>query len=378
MERCFTTMIEGLTALILLSTASLIQTAEVPHPISLTVVEVGGNVTLQCMVSKDDRFFRWYKQSLGYMVQTVATQTYNQQKLVGQFNNSRFQVTEGYNEYSLTIRNVSKEDEATYFCQNGTVYSLTLAKGTFLAVNDCNQQKSFYVKQNPETELVQSGKSVALQCAPLSKNKENTDQCPGEHSVYWFRAGSGESHPSIIYTQNRSDEREEKSCVYSLSKTIQDTSDTGTYYCAVVTCGEILFGDGAKVEIRQLDPVVFVLGALLVCCVTVIAVLIFYMNRSRVCERCKGTMRASHNPGHDKSTVDWSNDLDGEAEAVNYIALNFSTRKVKRERKKRESPPDCVYSTVRADYHTQHHPSLQAEHGLCIGSQVSSEGFSLA
>ncbi|XP_044219174.1 uncharacterized protein LOC122990118 [Thunnus albacares] len=152
---------------------------------------------------------------------------------------------------------------------------------------DCNQQKSFYVKQNPKTESVQSGKSVTLQCSLLSKNKENTDQCPGEHSVYWFRAGLGESHPSIIYTQNRSDEREKKSCVYSLSKTIQDTSDTGTYYCAVVTCGEILFGEGAKVEIRQLDPVVFVLGALLVCCVTVIAVLIFYMNRSRVCERCK-------------------------------------------------------------------------------------------
>ncbi|XP_042274195.1 uncharacterized protein LOC121901469 [Thunnus maccoyii] len=360
-------MIEGLTALILLSTAffvclfssALIQTAEVPHPISLTVVEVGGNVTLQCPVSeKEDVFFNWYKQSLGYMVQTVAARTYNQQKLVGQFDNSRFQVTQGYNEYLLTIRNVSKEDEATYFCQNGTAYSLTLAEGTFLAVNDRNQQKSFYVKQSPETESVQWGKSVTLQCSLLSKNKENTDQCPGEHSVYWFRAGSGESHPSIIYSQNRSDDQDEKSCVYSLSKTIQDTSDTGTYYCAVVTCGEILFGEGAKVEIRQLDPVVFVLGALLVCCVTVIAVLVFYMNRSRVCERCKGTMSASHNPGHDKSTVDQSNDLDGEAEAVNYVALNFSTRKVKRERKKRESPPDCVYSTVRADYHTQHHPSL--------------------
>ena len=37
-----------------------------------------------------------------------------------------------------------------------------------------------------------------------------------------------------------------------------------------------------------LDPVVLVLGALLVCCVTVIAVLIFYINMRRVCEHCKG------------------------------------------------------------------------------------------
>ncbi len=104
------------------------------------------------------------------------------------------------------------------------------------------------VKQRPETASVQPGGSVTLQCSLLSKNKEKV-QCPGEQSVYWFRPGSGESHPSIIYThRNSSDEQEERSCVYSLSKTIQNSSDAGTYYCAVVTCGEILFGEGTKVE----------------------------------------------------------------------------------------------------------------------------------
>ncbi|XP_044219173.1 immunoglobulin kappa light chain-like [Thunnus albacares] len=273
-------MIEGLTALILLSTASLIQTAEVPHPISFTVVKVGGNVTLQCPVSeKEGKFFHWYKQSLGYMVQTVATRTYTQIKLVGQFENSRFQVTEGYAEYFLTIRNVSKEDEATYFCQNGTAYSPTFGEGTFLAVNDLNQQASFYVKQSPETASVQLGDALTLQCSLLSKNKENTDLCPDEHSVYWFRAGSGDSRPGIIYTKkDRSDEHVERSCVYSLSKTIQDSSDTGTYYCAVVTCGEILFGLGVQVEInsgQEWDPIIIVLGILLAVCVAVIAILVY-------------------------------------------------------------------------------------------------------
>ena len=117
---------------------------------------------------------------------------------------------------------------------------------SFLNHADRNQQKSVYVKQNPVTASVQPGDSVTFECSLLSKNKENPDQCPG---VYWFRSGSGETHPSIIYTQrNISDEQEKRSCFYRLSKTIRNSSDDGTYYCAVVTCGEILFGEGTQVE----------------------------------------------------------------------------------------------------------------------------------
>ncbi|XP_042349199.1 uncharacterized protein LOC121948028 [Plectropomus leopardus] len=270
-------MIGGLAALIL-STMSVIQTAEVPHYISLIEVELGGNVTLQCPVSeREDRLFHWYKQSLGRMVQTVATGIFTQQKLSAEFTNPRFNVTEGKAQYFLIITNISKEDEATYFCQKGTAYSQSFVSGVFLAVNDHTQLKSHYLKQSPETESVQLGDSVNLQCSLLSKNEENTDECPGEHRVYWFRSGSGGTHPSIIYTH--SEEREERSCFYSLTKTIQSSSDTGTYYCAVVTCGEILFGEGTKVETRQhWDPVVSILSILLALCVIVIAILIFSRN----------------------------------------------------------------------------------------------------
>ncbi|XP_039975752.1 uncharacterized protein LOC120785258 isoform X2 [Xiphias gladius] len=271
-------MIGRLAAVILLGIVSLIQTAEVPHQIPLIVVELGGNATLQCPVSeREGKFFHWYKQAPGYMVQTVATGTYSKQTLSGQFENPRFSVTEGDSQYLLTIRNVIKEDEATYFCQSGTAYSQSFANVIFLAVNDWNQQKYVHVKQRPETASVQLGNTVTLRCSLLSEDMEARVQCPGEHSVHWFRAGSGELHPGIFYThRNRSDEQEGRSCAYSLSKTIQDSSDTGTYYCAVVTCGEILFGEGTKVETRsKLDPVVFVLGVLLALCVIVIAILIF-------------------------------------------------------------------------------------------------------
>ncbi|XP_053179648.1 uncharacterized protein LOC128362823 [Scomber japonicus] len=349
-------MIVELTALTLLTAVSLIQTAEVPHLISLTVVEVGNNVTFHCKVSDRGDFFHWYKQPLGEMGQLVASGL-NTITFSDQFKESRFNITKERDHSSLTIRNISKEDEATYFCQNGTAFTPSLSNGTFLAVNDSKQQKSVNVKQSPETASVQLGDTLTFQCSLLSENTtKNTDQCPGERSVYWFRAGSEGFHPGVGYThRNRSDERGERSCVYSLSKTIQNSSDTGTYYCAVVTCGQILFGEGTKVDTRsKLDPVVVVLAAMLACCVAVNAVLLFYIKGRRVCDNSKGATGASHNSGHNKSTVDQSNNLDGETEAVNYAAVDFSIRKVKRGNKKRsEYKQDSVYADVRSDYHSQ-------------------------
>ncbi|XP_026185563.1 uncharacterized protein LOC113144070 [Mastacembelus armatus] len=354
-------MVDRLAALILLGTAYLIQTAEVAHLLPFTVVEAGDNFTFMCQVpGKDVKFLFWYKQSLGHMIQTVAVLGLGKVTVSEEFKDSRFTVTQQQDQYFLNIRNVSKEDEATYLCQSGAMYTSSITNGTFLAVKDPNEQKTVYVKQTPETESVQLGDSVTLQCSLLSKNKENSVQCPGEHSVHWFRPRSGRFGPGVIYThRNRSNEPEERSCIYSWSKTIQDSSDAGTYYCAVVTCGQILFGEGTTVDTRclsesgsEVDPVVLVLGVLLVCCVTVIAGLIFYINHRKACGLCIGSATVTH----DKSTENHSNDLHDEVKAANYAALDFSTSRVNRG-KRRQSPQDCVYSVVRADYNQQH-PSL--------------------
>ncbi|XP_029297571.1 uncharacterized protein LOC115014686 [Cottoperca gobio] len=340
-------MIGRLAALILLSTASLIQTAEVPHQISSTVVELGDNLTLSCSFSENEAgLFYWYKIKFGYMVQTVASGTLKSIKLQGQFDNSRFEVTNLNAQYVLNIRNVNKEDEATYFCLAGSAYIMKLINGTLLAVNDHkNVQKSVLVKQSPETESVRPGDSVTLQCSLLSTDKENADQCPGEHDVYWFRSGSGGSHPSIIYTH--SDEQKERSCVYSLSTTIQNSSDAGTYYCAVVTCGQILFGEGTKVETKQkLDPLLIVLVMLLACCLIGIAALIISRNQKPVCEHCKG--KASNRAQRARSAEDQPTNVDGEVQ-LNYVVLDFPSQKAKRWRNNRELPQDCLYSGT-SDY----------------------------
>ncbi|XP_068571635.1 uncharacterized protein [Cebidichthys violaceus] len=334
-------MITGLAALILLSTLSLVQTADVPHQISWTVLELGDNLTLSCTFLENEvGLFFWYKLKFGYMVQTVAVGTYSKITLEEQFDKSRFSVTKVNDQYVLDIRNVSKEDEATYFCQAGSAYMMKIINGTLLAVKDFkNQQRSFYVKQSPETESVQPGDSVTLQCSLLSMNKENRVQCPDEHRVYWFRSGSGESHPGLIY--NNSDKQKGRSCDYSLSKTIQ-TSDAGTYYCAVATCGEILFGEGTKVETKpELYTSLIVVGTLLGCCVIVIAALIISRNQKPVCKHCKG--EASNHAQHDRSAEDQPSN-DGEAAAVNYAALDFPSRGARRWKNNRELPQECLYS----------------------------------
>ena len=107
------------------------------------------------------------------------------------------------------------------------------------------------VQQPTASDPVRPGDLKTLQCSVLSDSETKT--CPGDHSVFWFRVGSDKSHPNILYTDgNRRDECEDrsdtqKSCVHHFSKKVS-SSDAGTYYCAVATCGEILFGNGAKVE----------------------------------------------------------------------------------------------------------------------------------
>uniref|UniRef100_A0A8C8GBH4 Ig-like domain-containing protein n=1 Tax=Oncorhynchus tshawytscha TaxID=74940 RepID=A0A8C8GBH4_ONCTS len=201
------------------------------QPTPVMVAELGGTVTLTCLSSDESvTRFNWFKQSFGQEPLLMASSLY-----VGQ-----------------------DRDSATYYCSTAAIYELTYGDRTVLFVkvmNTCyslssdSESNIMSVLQQPVSESVQPGDSVTLNCTI------HTETCAGEHSVLWFRHGSGESRPGIIYTHgNWSDQCEkstetEKSCIYNLPKRNLSLSDAGTYYCAVASCGEILFGNGTKLDI---------------------------------------------------------------------------------------------------------------------------------
>uniref|UniRef100_A0A3B4HDH9 Ig-like domain-containing protein n=1 Tax=Pundamilia nyererei TaxID=303518 RepID=A0A3B4HDH9_9CICH len=147
---------------------TLTETNEVPQQISLTVAKPGDNVTLTCALSGSDQgLFYWYKLNFGYMVQIVAEGSFD--KILFQKNNSRFSATKVGNVLSLIIRNVSKKDEATYFCQAGSSFSMRFKNGTIVAVNGKVFNAILCLSVTPtdpktrEVEPVHLGNAVTLQ-----------------------------------------------------------------------------------------------------------------------------------------------------------------------------------------------------------------------
>lgn len=110
------------------------QNEDAVQKIPLSVVKPGDNVTLTCQIPDYVTAFYFYKLKFGYIAQTVAG-GYNEVSLHGQFKTSRFTATKEDFLYRLVIRNVSKEDEATYLCQEGSAYKMSFTNGTVLIVD---------------------------------------------------------------------------------------------------------------------------------------------------------------------------------------------------------------------------------------------------
>ncbi|XP_046880229.1 LOW QUALITY PROTEIN: uncharacterized protein LOC124470411 [Hypomesus transpacificus] len=337
---------------LLLSQQYLIQSEDVHQHIPLTTAEHGGTITLQCVISEEDRMLYWYKQTIGHLPQRVADEMKFQE--TSSLSGKRISAKMVGSNYDLNIQNLTSSDEGIYICQTGTVYGMNFRNGTFVTVRGNHLQRTGYqtVLQQPESEPVHPGDSVTLQCSVLSESST------GQHSVFWFRAGAGESHPGLLYTQgDRSEECEKRpetpsptrSCVYSLSKNNLNSSDSGTYYCAVATCGEILFGNGTILDVKEpaVDVLVIVLGVSLAVCVVLIIILICTRKalevNSNECDFHRTVSVTCH--GHDKTTAEQSSGQEGED--LNYAALQFSEMKGKRGRRKRETPQESVYSDVR-------------------------------
>ncbi|XP_033996883.1 uncharacterized protein LOC117491124 isoform X2 [Trematomus bernacchii] len=228
----------------------------------VTTVQLGESATLTCALPNTElkrNDLRWYKQSAGETLTLIVTLLESSKpKFAPGFSDSKLEVNTGNNLSTLTIRRTIPEDEGMYHCLIEDWIRNPGWSGTYLLLKGNTQRTLDYSVQWPTlSDPAPQENSMTLQCSVLSKSKNKT--CPGDISVFWFRAGSNKSHPSIIYSDGRRQEECEKlpdtqkSCVYRSSKNFS-SSDAGTYYCAVATCGEILFGDVTHPQLGIENP----------------------------------------------------------------------------------------------------------------------------
>ncbi|XP_070818319.1 uncharacterized protein [Chaetodon trifascialis] len=276
--------------------------------ISVTTVQLGDPVTFTCLfrdLESNNVRVKWYKQTVGDTLRLITTLMKSTESPTFErgFPPSRFDANHSSIMSALTILETVEEDEAVYHC--GIIaWNKDQWSGTYLSVKGNIQRTTDYtVVQWPTvSDPVHPGDSVMLQCSVRSDSGKTS--CPGEHSVLWFGVRSDKSHPNIIYADgNRTDDCDKepdahsltKSCVYSFSKNIS-SSDGGTYYCAVATCGEILFGDGTKVDIEgtgfwSFDDlhadgmILFLMSTVLAISLVVIGILIYAIKKNK-CDNC--------------------------------------------------------------------------------------------
>ncbi|XP_013129969.2 uncharacterized protein LOC100690577 [Oreochromis niloticus] len=303
---------------------------------------VGDNVTLRCFYEGDvAAMFYWYKQTLGQKPKLISS--FYKHDINGTFNgefknNPRFSLDSKNGKNHLTISNIQMSDSATYYCISCYAYKFEFAEGTSIHVKGSGLNLQTSVHQL-SSATVEPGASLTLNCTV------HTGTCDEEHSVYWFKS-SEKSHPGLIYTDGGGNNRCERKtntqtnmCVYSLPIKSLNLSDKGMYYCAVASCGHILFGNGTKLDLEDEvtfpDFLVNVLSGALAFTITLsllMGFLLFKMNKESQA-RCS-----------DASTAN----AEGYRDADNLHYAAVQTQKFNRQRRQmNDTMNQCVYSSVR-------------------------------
>ncbi|XP_031144254.1 uncharacterized protein LOC116042270 [Sander lucioperca] len=310
-------------------------------------VKTGDKLTLQCFYEGDvaARLY-WFKQILGQKAKLISTffkynvnvTFHNEFK-----NNPRFTLDMENGKNHLTIKDLRPSDSATYYCIN-FLYTLDFSESIFVNVKGSDLKIPATVHQSA-SESIQPGGSVTLNCTV------HTGTCDGEHSVYWFK-NSEESQPGLIYTHgDRNDQCERKpntqthTCVYNLPMKSLNISHAGTYYCAVVSCGHVLFGNGTKLHLEdEVDSpfLVYFLSAALAFTTILSVLLAFLMYKVNKRNRCQTAVNHATFPSPSTAIAEGYQDADN----LHYAALSVNLPN--RSRRQRNNTNDeCVYSSVK-------------------------------
>ncbi|XP_029382167.1 uncharacterized protein LOC115058792 [Echeneis naucrates] len=308
---------------------------------SFISANVGDTVSLQCFYGKDSAWLFWYKQTPGQMLDLISTfYLYDgTTSFLNEFKNDpRFHLHTDNGNLYLEIKHLRIADSGTYYCAHSHMYLLTFAEGTFVNVNGLGLNAQASVLQSG-LRTIRLGGSVTLNCMVQNGT------CDGEHSVYWFK-DSRESHPGLIYTHGerndtceREPETQTHSCVYNLVLEGLNLSHVGTYYCAVTSCGRILFGNGTKLDVEdEANSLVYVLSGALAFTSIVMILLLVAIIKIKYCH-CRDSNK--------KPTVPVATNPEGHQDADNlqYAAINVNLPG-RSSRQGGHTETQCVYSRL--------------------------------
>ncbi|XP_027864054.1 uncharacterized protein LOC114138828 [Xiphophorus couchianus] len=321
--------------------------------VPVITAHLGETTTLTCKLpdTKDRRNkLFWYRQTAGHSLEAVVKliSLANPEYGAG-YSDSRVKAVLTDNVSNLTILKAAQEDEGMYHC-GFSDWSQNVWRGTYLLIKGNTVVSSKYtVVQTPIiSKPLHPGDPVTLQCSVLSSS--DSKKCSGDLNLFWIRAGD-KSLPNYIYTDgNRENKCEEKldsqqRCVYNFSKTV-NASDA-TFYCAVATCGEIYFGNGTNIDIKESSlwsqdarKVVILLSAALAVSLVVIALLIYFSLKNK-CVHCTADSELQKNISRQKPQERCK---DGWI----YSAAIFTTIKSDWAGLKKEAEKERIYAAVEA------------------------------
>ncbi|XP_061747904.1 uncharacterized protein LOC133546084 isoform X3 [Nerophis ophidion] len=216
------------------------------YTFSTQTVGPGQNVSLICPsgTTQNVQHFSWVRLVSGTSPEIVAkTASYDLGSVERGTSKTGHRITAKKEQgtFVLQISQVEKSDTAIYYCLKVELSQLSFLKGTFLQVTEPEPSVSVVSE-------VQPGPPVKLQCSILSHS--GNDICQDGHKVSWFRTGPESVHPSFVYDECKIKDNSTQKCVHTFSKNI-NSSDAGTYLCAVVTCGRIFMGNPIQVNIKD-------------------------------------------------------------------------------------------------------------------------------
>ncbi|KAK7904665.1 hypothetical protein WMY93_017272 [Mugilogobius chulae] len=249
-------------------------------------VNVGDNVTLECLHNTQVFKYYWFKQSLGEiprLVSAIYRGAYEGVLEDELKNDPRFKLTIDDRKNNLQIMNMTLSDSGTYFCAMSYSMIFQFVQSVTVFVKEAQFKVKASVRQSQLDEAA-PGDSVVINC---SVQMERCD----EHKVHWFKQ-SGESAAGVLYSDGSGSDQCERnpnsqtnSCVYNLPMHNVSSEQTGTYYCAVAACGQVLFGNGTKLSVGAAPvAVLYVLSGVSVFTTSLLIVVTFLLclkNRSK-------------------------------------------------------------------------------------------------